>query len=525
VTLATLPSASASGRAAGRGTRPRTPKALQDVLVPFTLPHFRWWAADLVLDSGETVVLEPFQADFLADVFAGVPECWLVVPEGNGKTTIVALLALYHAEFRPFASVPVAASSREQAEILYRQAEGFVLRSDRLHQQVHSAVQQAKGKVKTEVPRFTCLEGYRRINHHSGSRIQVFAADDRTGDGVIPTLGILDELHRHRDLGLYRTWAGKLAKRGGQIIAISTAGEPGSEFEITRERIRQSAAEVVRTGSHVRAAGARMVLHEWAVPEKANHEDFAVVKSANPFSGITAEGLAAKYDSPTMTLPHWMRFVCNRPTRADNAAITEAEWGRAKVAEQIPEGEPVWLGADIAWKWDTSAFVPFWMPRPDYRLLGPASVLVPPRDGSSLDPAKVETALLAIHARNPIHTVVMDVSRAEQLGMWIESELGATVIDRSQTNVLAVQDYDRFMEALRNGTLHHTGDAALTSHALNAIARVLPQGDARFDRSSQTRQSADQDRRVIDALTAAAMVHSQASGPSEAAQEAFVAWA
>jgi hypothetical protein len=35
------------------------------------------------------------------------------------------------------------------------------------------------------------------------------------------------------------------------------------------------------------------------------------------------------------------------------------------------------------------------------------------------------------------------------------------------------------MEALRKGWLHHTGRQGLTSHALNAIARVLPFGDAR----------------------------------------------
>ena len=42
------------------------------------------------------------------------------------------------------------------------------------------------------------------------------------------------------------------------------------------------------------------------------------------------------------------------------------------------------------------------------------------------------------------------------------------VIDRQQTNPFAVEDYDRFMEALRNGWLQHAGDADLTSHALNA---------------------------------------------------------
>ena len=483
---------------------------------PFTLPHFRAWASDLILDTGQSWHPEPFQDAFIEDVFGGCPECWLVVPEGNGKTTLVAGLALYHCEHRPHASVPIAASSREQAEIMYRQAEGFVLRSERLYAPVHSAIQQAKGKRKTDVPRFLTLEGYRRINHFGGGRIQVFAADDRTGDGVIPTLGILDELHRHRDLALYRTWAGKLTKRGGQIVAISTAGEPGSEFEQTREIIRQRAVQTVRKGSFIRASSPRMTLHEWAVPVKVEPDDFRAVKAANPFSGVTIPMLSEKFNSPTMTMEHWLRFVCNRPTRGSGAAIEEREWEAAKTRDEIPEGEPIWLGLDVAWKWDTTAAVPLWMPEPTRRILGPAAILVPPRDGTSLDPNLVEKALIDIHARNPIHTVVMDTSRAEQLGSWIEAELGATVIDRPQSNLYAAQDYSRFMEALRNGWLKHSGDAGLTSHALNAVARILPRGDARFDRPSQTRISAEQERRVIDALSAASMVHAQAAEPAPA---------
>jgi phage terminase large subunit-like protein len=233
--------------------RTRAPK----LHAPFTLPHFRAWASDLILDTGESWHLEDFQEAFASDLFAGFAEAWLIVPEGNGKTTTLAGMALYHAEHKPFAAVPVAAASREQAEILYRQAEGFVLRSEMLHRPVHSIIQAAKGKRKTDVPRFLCLEGYRRINHHAGGRIQVFAADDRTGDGIIPTLGIIDEPHRLRDLSLYRTWAGKIAKRDGQLATISTSGEPGSDFEETRERIREAATERKADGSFTRYATGR----------------------------------------------------------------------------------------------------------------------------------------------------------------------------------------------------------------------------------------------------------------------------
>lgn len=502
--LTTAP-ASRTRPAAPRRAVPQTPAA------PFTLPHFRAWASDLILDTGQSWRLEDFQEWFIEDLFSGIPEIWGILPEGNTKTTTLSGVALYHTEHRPFAAVPVAAASREQAEILYRQAEGFVLRSPRLYESVHSPIQAAKGKRKTTVPRFVCLEGYRRINHHSGGRIQVFAADDRTGDGILPTLGIIDEPHRLRDLALYRTWAGKIAKRGGQIATISTRGEPGSDFELTLERIRRTAPDVTRKGAFVRAASPRVILHEWSLPEGASPEDFTAVKSANPFSGVTIDGLREKFTSPTMTMQHWLRFVCNRPTRSVQAAIQEAEWAGAKTTDQIPEGMPIWLGLDVAWQWDTTAAVPFWMRDKEHRLFGPAEIVVPPRDGTMLHPDRIKEPLLRIHRRNPIHTVVMDTSFAVDIAAWIETEIGATVIDHGQSNPVAAVDYARFMEALRNGWLKHSGDIGLTTHALNAIAHILPMGDPKFERPAQNRISSEQDRRVIDALIAAAGVHSVAS--------------
>jgi hypothetical protein len=266
-----------------------------------------------------------------------------------------------------------------------------------------------------------------------------------------------------------------------------------------------------------------VVLHEWAVPEDGDVEDMDVVKAANPFDGITVEALREKRASPTMTLEHWRRFVCNLPTRSGHAAIAESEWADAETSVRIPAGEPVDLGLDVGWKWDTTALVPLW--RADgFHLLCDAVVLEPPRDGTMLDSELVRRALVEVHERNPIATVVMDMSRAEELAAWIEAELGATVIDRSTGNAAAAEDYENFTKGLRDGSLKHTGSRELKQHVLNAIARVLPQGDARFDRPSSTRQGGDQDRRVIDALVAAAMVFTVAT-TLEVEVEPFVgAW-
>jgi phage terminase large subunit-like protein len=443
---------------------------------PFTLPHLRAWASDLILDTGESWHLEPFQEAFAEDLFAGFSEAWLLIPEGNGKTTTLAGIALYHVEHRPFAAVPVAAASREQAEILYRQAEGFVLRSERMYRTVHSAIQAAKGKRKTDVPRFTCLEGYRRINHHAGGRIQVFAADDRTGDGIIPTLGIIDEPHRLRDLSLYRTWAGKIAKRDGQIAAISTSGEPDSDFELTLGRIRGQATDVRRQGSFARYSTAKLTLHEWAVPPGADVEDMAVVKAANPFSGITVERLAEKFDSPTMTRHHWERFVCNRPTRDDDVWLGpngDKLWSDLQRDIKPVKGAPTWVGIDVAIYQDTSAVV-IVQDLPDGHLGAWAKIWTPKPD-RPVDLTDVMFHIRELDATYKLGGVSYDPRFFDVPAKMLEDG-GVPMVKVDQSVERMTPIIGDLFARINRGDIHHDGDLTLATQVLNAVPRRNERG-------------------------------------------------
>jgi len=146
-------------------------------------------------------------------------------------------------------------------------------------------------------------------------------------------------------------------------------------------------------------------------------------------------------------------------------------------------------------------------------LLGPATILEPPRNGDQLDAHLVEKALRSVHARNPIETVVMDMTTASSSRSGFRRSWAPRLWTGTQGNALACLDYARFMEALREGWLWHSGDPGLTSHALNAVARLLPQGDTKFERPKESRTVRDElaRRRVIDALIAAAMVHTTAA--------------
>jgi hypothetical protein len=118
--------------------------------------------------------------------------------------------------------------------------------------------------------------------------------------------------------------------------------------------------------------------------------------------GVTAESLRRSVRGRRWSLQHWRGLTCNLPTRSDVGGDHGGEWGARTSMSEIPEGEPVWLGLDLGWKYDTTAMVPLWIRDPEFRLFGPATILEPPRDGNQLDAHLVERALLAIHERNPI---------------------------------------------------------------------------------------------------------------------------
>lgn len=501
--------------------------------VPWTVTHFRRWCERLVFEDGEHHPPEEWQIEFVTDLFRGYEEVWLVVPEGNSKTTLISVIGLYHLDNTREPWVPVGASSRDQAEILFGQAQGFVLRSLCEHGKRNQECCGVPGlKYDRNLnPRGPFqLAGHRQIKHmfNMGRGMKVYAADHETADGVIPTLSFVDEGHRLKDLAQYRTWHGKGEKRGGQVVMISTAGEPGGDFEKTREEFRQNATDKVRVEPcFLRAATETTVIHEYAVPKPSMARDIDVVKAANPLSKISKASLARKLNSPSLNYGEsWLRLTCNIPARSEKAAVSELDWDRAYTDDRIPEGQPVIVGADFAWLLDCTAIVPCWVKSSTNRLIDRSIILDPPRDGSMLDPDEVKGAFMRIHRRNPIIAVIGDKSRAEDTMLWLETGDDGPhciVVDRTQGNADAIQDYEMFMEALRGGApedeegpprvpwLRHTGNTVLRTHVMNAIARKLPSDHYRFDRATPSRAAALQDHRVIDGLTAMAFVNTVAA--------------
>jgi len=444
------------------------------------LDTFCWFAEHLLrLEDGRPLVIEDFQKVMLADYFAGTRETLVLLPKKNGKSTMLAALALYRLITTSDADIILAAASREQAvDPLLKQCRGFVRRSPEL-----------TGRLRVT---------QRQIVRRDGAgTIRVLAADVDTADGMIPTDAFVDELHRHRSSELYGLLRDGLGPRDGRMIVISTAGDD----ETTPLGVMRSAAYrgvVERHGAYryARSSAGGFVLHEWAIDAEQDRDDMEVVKAANPASWQTVEKLAERHRSPSTTPWQWGRFACGIWEKGEKTAISPVEWASARVEDAIPDGETVTLGIDLGWKWDTTAVVPLWRTPEERWRFGAPVILTPPRDGTSLPVSGVFAAVEGFCERYRVERVVLDPSAdGEHLAQRIEAELEIPVTAHSQKATPMCQAAMRLASALREGKLEHPGDGGFTAHALAAVAKSMPDGSWRFVK----------DRQPIDALIAAAI--------------------
>jgi len=421
---------------------------------PFTVPHFKAWSSKLVLDNGEFWQVEQFQLDFVRDVFRGFIENWLVIPEGNAKTTLAAALVLYHIRFRRGAMAVVAASSRDQAHWLYLAAQGFVVRS--------------------KLMEFRCQEGFRRIRcDMMGSRVQVFAADDRTGDGANFTLAILEELHRHKDFRLYRTWRGKTEKQGGQVIAISTAGLPDGEFETIRARMRE-APDQRRKAGFLRAASDTTVIHDYSVPEGVDPSLPKNAKLANPLKAITVAQLKRKRESPSFMLAHWLRFVCGVAAVID-AAIKPEDWDSLAIQlGTVQPGEPVWIGVRVGQQGGCGIGI---VAQRDDGVAVAIQTL--PFDFPGL-----QTALRELCEIYDVQDIFVD-PRQFGIGIDVLEASGLPLAQVYQSPVRLMEATSTFLQHVSSRTVYHDGDRVLRAQVLSATTKETTTG-AYFEPSAET---------------------------------------
>jgi phage terminase large subunit-like protein len=428
------------------------------------LDEFAEFCAELTLDTGGPMLLEPFQRAVLADYFEGVTETLILLPKKQGKTTLLAALALYHLLVSDEAECVVAATSRDQATILYDQALGLIRRSPTLQ------------------PHVSVKRGYREIRGaHDVGRVRVLAADVDTADGVLPTLGLVDELGRAKSAELYGVFRDGLGPRGGRMVTISTAGERESgPFGQLRQAARQLPG-LVREGKHsyVRAADGSFALHEWALEPEDDVDDLAVVKEANPASWQTLELLARRHDSPSMLPWQWARFACGIWTSGEAWWIDAERWQRAASAERLQPGEQITIGFDGSRGGvgaDATALIAC---RLSDGLLQPLGIWEAPSPELEWEVPEGEVDATLARALEEFQVVrgYFDPPLWQtQIDQWAREYGDPAVMRFSTARSRMMSATERFRTDLISGQLKHVGDPTLTRHVLNAQMREVRGG-------------------------------------------------
>jgi phage terminase large subunit-like protein len=351
--------------------------------------------------------------------------------------------------------------------------------------------------------------------------IKVLAADVDTADGIIVTLGIVDELHRAKSIELYGAVRDGLGPRNGRMITISTAGsDQASPLGLLRDAAHKMPG-FRREGkyNYVRSPDGAFAFHEWCLdpPKDKTHpgddvDDLEVVKLVNPAPWQTLDKLRKRHDDPATTPWQWKRFACGLWTEGEEPWMEPEVWDALADPEMtILEGSDVFVGVDIGVEHDSTGIAV--VSKQGKRLAVKAIVIPPPPNGSvSLE--VVENALRDVAERFKLRLLAYDPWSFRRSGEILESE-GIPVAKFPQSPERMSEASANLYRLIDSGELIHDGDPQLRAHVMAGSVKETGRG-WRLDKDPRR-------PRVIDALIALVMAAQVATeAPPEA--EILIAW-
>lgn len=428
-------------------------------------------------------------------------------PTGQGKSTLMAALALHHCTYvRVDPRAYVLGGLGAQADNTMEAARGFIERSRDLAAW-YEAQKYQLGIIRSLHPEDSEDAGI--IASSAGRRVGGRAGAAQEGKG--PTWIGAEELHRHEDNGTaLATLISKVQKRSHpfaqvQVLIVTTAGDsldaPLGRMlaQVTDEENGATVETDLRPGEYYRRcvdADGDLVAHEWALPDgipmperharpEVLNEYLQHVKKANPASMVTVRSLRLSYRALLSTPWVWQRQHCNSWVTSDFAALDRYGWraGNQGRSLEIPAGAmeshlqrgtpAVYVGLDTALKWDRTAVVPVWVdPESGRPRTAGAVILGSEEPGAQRRARKVFDVLDAMRKRWPNYALVFDRSAgggliAEQL----EEDHGHTVVDFVQKGAAMEHASMLLAELVDQRRVDHDGNVEVERHVLSAVMR------------------------------------------------------
>ena len=426
--------------------------------------------------------LEPFQRRIAKAAAGSEREFVALLPRGNGKSTLLAAVAVHHLLSVEKAAVYVAASSREQARIIFEIAAGFARVLD--HPNIVVRHLEIRYCENPSVPQV--------FSRH----MRVLAADAPRLHGLTPSLCLVDELHAHASDEVYIALSTAAIKRpGSKLLIISTAGG-GPDTPLGRLRARALAApDVRRTGARTDARGPDIRMLEWAVPEDADLADMKTVKKANPASWLTVEAL--RQQAASLPPLAFARYHANLWVGPEGSWLPPGAWQACVSEPEFTPGEDITVGVDVGGERSATAVV--WL---NGRLHVGCAIY---RGDEGVLDAVDHVRELA--GEFNVRELVFDPWRFGQAAQELQRE-GITVTEFPQSDTRMCPASDRLYRAIVEKRLTLPDNDELRAHAHAAIARHSRRGW----RVDKTRRADN-----IDAIVALCMAldAAEATEPAE----------
>ena len=412
---------------------------------------------------------------------------WLEVAKKNGKTELIAawLLLCLFALGEYGAEVYSAASAREQAAQTYRVMASMVRQEKILRRQA---------KLYDSVKRIYVPE--------TESFYQALSSDANYNDGVNPFAVGVDEVHRHKDRGLWDVLAqGQGTRAEPLFFGITTAGHG-------HEGLAWSQHEHARMVNERTVTDPRMLSMIYSVPEEADWRDETLWHLANPSLDdfLRRDDLreAIEKAAHTPSEEHNVRRLrLNQWVAAETKWLDLLAWEKCGglVDDIALKGAPFYGGIDISHSRDFTAWVKFfpeslesnilrgkvtadfWMPemalethrqmmRPDIEAWARAGFITfcP---GDRVDLRMLRDKVLENCRRYEVREIGFDRYHAHGVIDDLAEVVGADVmVDMSQGYLGMNAPAKELEDMISTDRLNHGGNPVLRWMAGNAVAEV-----------------------------------------------------
>jgi phage terminase large subunit-like protein len=444
--------------------------------------HFAKFAREHLVQSedrweGKPFLLEPWQRRLFGEALAYGKDGWpvwgsvvIVAPRKNGKTTMLAAIALYRLltdEGRP--EILLAAPSDRVAGRLFDAAARFVRRSPELRRLLR--VRDHAGEIVRE-------DGLGILYRMSSDPARLF--------GFNPTHVVCDELAQWTTPSLRRAYAaltsGGGARSAPQVFTITTAGEASRRHDSILGRILDAGLdcddlERLDALTVARMNAARTLVWAYEAPTNDPHDTDAM-KQANPASWITKAYLRRQADDPELTDAQVLQLHGCVWAESETTWIAPDDWAaRADRERQLRDGERIVLGFDGSYRRDATALVACAV---EDGFVSPIAVWEQP-DRAPKDwkvpRDEVDDELAEAMERFEVVELAVDPPgwHSEVEG-WREA-YGEVVVDfptNSRQRMAAA--CDRFRVAVLEGDLRHDGSALLARHVGHCVTKPTPHG-------------------------------------------------